>query len=247
MDGGNEDEFYLMPPGVTKEEKMENFKKRYDHEVKQSEKKADELIDRIINKVDGKLFAWSKNIKTSEWKEKAKNKFKKKDQTGVSNEARTGSLIGSIAEEVSLQVDPALSEEELAKLDKYIRLEKSFPFYRMPYSLLNDRLHMLILKENNKLKKDQVWTFKQVSIDGFKSSFGELEEFKDLQDENSNLTKFLSEYLVSGSVEPGQYSVIHFRVLLLLWCKATRKQKAEELYQIVNQSSKEISCENERF
>ena len=132
-------------------------------EVKVSEKKADDMIDRIINKVDGtgaRILQWKRNLKTKDWKDKAKNKFKKKDKSGVSNDARSGSLIGSIAEEVSLAVDPAIPEEELQKLDKYIRLEKSFPFYRMPYSILNDRLHMLILKEHSKLKKDQIWTCK---------------------------------------------------------------------------------------
>ena len=34
MDGGNEDEFYILPPGVNRDEKIENLKKRYDLEVK---------------------------------------------------------------------------------------------------------------------------------------------------------------------------------------------------------------------
>lgn len=115
------------------------------------------LIDRIINKVDGvgaSIVHWKRGLKTSEWKEKAKNKFKKKEKSGLVSNARSESLIGDIASEVTLTVDPPLAEEELLKLDRYVRLEKSFPFYRMPYSLCNDQLHSIILKENSKLKKD---------------------------------------------------------------------------------------------
>ena len=116
MDGGKKDEFHLLPPGITTNDKIDNLKKTYRKEVEISEKKADDMIDKIINKVDGVgagILQWKRNLKTSGWKDKAKNKFKKKDKSGVSTEARSGSLIGSIAEEVSLAVDPALPDEEL--------------------------------------------------------------------------------------------------------------------------------------
>ena len=37
MDGGDENEFYILPPGVTTNEKIDNLKKIMDKEVKISE------------------------------------------------------------------------------------------------------------------------------------------------------------------------------------------------------------------
>ena len=121
-----------------------------------------------------------------------------------------------------------MSESELIKLDRYDKFEKVFPFYRMDVNG-----YILRVKEAMQLEHPTKLLYEQdhVELPNLQLSFKVHESWNDLEDENSALVKFLNDTCVyDKGPKVNKFCSWKLRVLGILWCEGSNKEKVFELY-----------------
>jgi hypothetical protein len=115
----------------------------------------------------------------------------------------------------------------MAKLNKYQQFEHLFPFYQMDVNGYIYRIkEALALEEPD--KGTHVYLVKQVSLENLQKVFAPHASWNELNDKDSKFVKFLN--TVAGE-EIGKFNVFTLRVLSILWCEGSSKEKATEFYE----------------
>ena len=74
----------------------------------------------------------------------------------------------------------------------------------------------------------RIYVVKEVSLASLQKAFAPHSSWSDLNDEDSKFVRFLN--AVAGE-ENGKYNVFTLRVLSILWCEGSHKEKATEFYE----------------
>lgn len=135
------------------------------------------------------------------------------------------------------------------KLDRYEKFEKLFPFWRMDANAfamyVKQAVHIDVKnnrhpdhKERN-LVDSEILGIKVVSIQALAEAFQRHTSWNDLSDSNSNFVQYLRDVCTIPEEDKPQHSFdvefidIHkLKVLGLLLCEGSTKEKAFELYDI---------------
>jgi len=84
----------------------------------------------------------------------------------------------------------------------------------------------MILEEPEKGEK--IWLVKHVSLRSLQKAFAPHESWHELNDGESPFVKFLNDIALE---ENGKYSVFVLRVICILWCEGSAKEKTTEFYE----------------
>ena len=128
-----------------------------------------------------------------------------------------------------------ITKKELKKLDRYQKFEHYFPFYLMDingYNLLLKTARVNTYKDANPPIHE--YNVKDIAYAELKDVFKNHESWNDLNDENSELMKFLKETcLYEGSPAEGadmRFSSHMLRIIGLLWCEGDTEEKVVEFF-----------------
>ena len=132
-----------------------------------------------------------------------------------------------------------LTKAELAKLDRYQRFEKYFPFYRMDingYQLLlqTARMNTYAGQKNENDEPYLLYEINDISWEQLKAVFKPYKSWAGLNDEDSEFMTFLRQTcLYEDSPDSGpdmRFDSFKLRVLGLLWCEGDPGEKVVEFY-----------------
>jgi hypothetical protein len=133
-----------------------------------------------------------------------------------------------------------LTSAQLAKLNRYQKFEKYFPFYLMD---VNGFMHLV--REGSKSKN--LWRIQTISLSAMAEAFKNHDSWKDLQNSESKFVQFLKE--VCGDDEDAEkLSIFKLRLVGLLWCLGDPLEKATELYECMqDHDAPKISADDKDF
>ena len=140
----------------------------------------------------------------------------------------------------------ALNERALAKLDRFTRFEKMFPFYRMDVNgfvfKLKEALNLELPKHE---KARHIFEIKSISRESLAQAFSTHPSWKDLEDEKSEFVSFLND---SCGVKDklNHFNVERLRTIGLLWCDGDVEEKVLEIYDVLQENGNEKIASNDK-
>ena len=137
----------------------------------------------------------------------------------------------------------ALTEKEFARLNRYEKMEYTFPFYKMDVNGYVFKVKIALLNENPEYK-GKLYLCKYVSLEALQKSFSTHSSWDAFKDENSDFVKFLKKSCYDDVAE--KFDVWKLRILGIMMCNGDPDETAEELFTCINDSGKTSLTCNDR-
>jgi len=140
-----------------------------------------------------------------------------------------------------------ISASKLAKLDRYQKFDKKFPFYRMDINGYALRIKEAMQIEANEAGATNIFNIHTIKLATLQNVFELHASWSDLKNEKSDFVQFLNAVCAEEG-SPNVFSTTKLRVLGLLWCEGGDKEKAFEFYENLQDNDQpKISCTDKDF